>query len=319
MAPSALQPVVADWTLLFNDPRFHALNMGKDERSLQLTAERDGRAAASLSGVVDAEGTFTSGHSAPFGGPDFARPRETPERIASLLDQLLEQAAAHGVRRVCLRLRPPSYSENEAVVTHTLLQRGFATTDSMIAYTVDLAGIRRLDDHLDRLRSSARRAVRQLSDRPFRFVAADDDATWDAAWAVIEGNRAAKGYHLALSGAYVREARRALGDRVRLWLLEHAGAPCAAALVYRVAPRRDLLVAWGDAGHDLPVSPMPLLAARVTGQTIAGGGELLDLGAATLPAPGRPINAGLAEFKRGVGGVAQPRLTLVKDLAWTTR
>ncbi|HEY8582083.1 MAG TPA: GNAT family N-acetyltransferase, partial [Capillimicrobium sp.] len=241
-SPSVTQPV-ADWTALFNDPRFHALNAGPGERPLHLVAERDGRVAGSLGGVLEPDGTFVCGHSAPFGGPDLARPRETPEAVDAILDDLLAQLEAGGAHAVRVKLKPPSWSENEALLLHGLLRRGFRVDDCDLSFAIDLRGVRRLDDHLDRLRSSARRAVRQLADGPFRFTTAADDAAWDRAWGVIEANRAAKGYRLALSGDYVRRARDTFGDRVRLSLLEHAGEPCAAALVYRVAPRKDLLVA----------------------------------------------------------------------------
>jgi hypothetical protein len=87
--------------------------------------------------------------------------------------------------------------------------------------------------------------------------------------------------------------------------------PIAAALVYDVLSDVDLLVAWGDHGHDLPRSPMKLLAYHLVGRALERGARILDLGPSSEK-DGSP-NAGLVHFKRSLGAVAGTRLVLVRS------
>ena len=64
-----------------------------------------------------------------------------------------------------------------------------------------------------------------------------------------------------------------------------------------------------DADHDLPRSPMNLLAMRVAEQAIADGTRVLDLGISSVD--GR-ADAGLVQFKRSVGASEGLRLDLVR-------
>jgi Acetyltransferase (GNAT) domain len=93
----------------------------------------------------------------------------------------------------------------------------------------------------------------------------------------------------------------------------------AAALVYRVRPRRDLVVAWGDGEHDLERSPMNLLAYRLVESALSEGVRTLDLGISNEHEPGPhgalEPNAGLVQFKQSVLARIEPRLTLVRELA----
>jgi hypothetical protein len=126
---------------------------------------------------------------------------------------------------------------------------------------------------------------------------------------VLAANRAAKGRRLALGPDYVRAARDAFPGRVRAFLLRHDGAPCAAALLYRVTPRRELVVYWGDAGHALPRSPMNMLALGLVETVMAEGALSLDLGLSSVA--GVP-DQGLIQFKRSVGARESLRLDLVR-------
>ena len=103
-----------------------------------------------------------------------------------------------------------------------------------------------------------------------------------------------------------------------MYELCHAGESIAAALVYRVRPHRDLVVAWGDGEHELERSPMNLLAYRVVESALAEGVWTLDLGISNEHEPGADgalvPNSGLVQFKQSVLARIQPRLTLVREL-----
>lgn len=329
-----------EWTCAFNRAAFHALNAGPWDEVLRLEHDEDGRPVGALSGVLR-DGTLTCGHSAPFGGVDLARPRETPARIAATVDATLAAAAAAGAHTVRVRCRPDAYGTNEPGVLFALLNRGFRVESADLAYVLDLAATPTAAAYVAALKSPARRALKHLTgvdprpahetggpgDRtarstdapgeriggPWSFRPATDDADWRAAHALLSANRAAKGRRLALNADYVLHARAALPGVVRMFVLEHDGRPCAAALVYVVAPGAWYVVAWGDAGHDLPRSPMNLLALRTVEAALADGARLLDLGVSSVPdGDGLAIDPGLAQFKTSILARPQTRLTLVR-------
>ncbi len=160
------------------------------------------------------------------------------------------------------------------------------------------------------LRPPARRAVRHALHEPYLFTEADDEGGWATGYGILAANRAAKGRRLSLSLDYVRAARDAFPGRIRMYLLVHAGTTCAAALVYRVTRRRDLVVAWGDAGHDLARSPMNLLAHRLVDTALSDGVLSLDLGISSVA--GTP-DRGLCRFKRSILARETLRLDLVRE------
>ncbi|WP_354698443.1 hypothetical protein DSM112329_04123 [Paraconexibacter sp. AEG42_29] len=310
---------------LFNLPAFHALNLQPGQRALSLAVAGpdDGRTIGALGGVLTG-GTFVSGHSAPYGGFDLARDRETPENVARLVDGALAQLERLGARAVRVRLPPAALGESEGLIAFTLLNRGFAVERCELNQHIDVTGIAGPDDYLAGLRSPARRALRRLLGPELRFATAETDADWARGHAVLAANRAAKGRRLALPVDYVLRARDALpAHAVRLHELvdDAAGRTVAAALVYRVRPGCDLVVAWGDApDHGRERSPMNLLAYRIVEAALAAGLRTVDLGISNDPEPvlhhggGLAANPGLHQFKQSVLATTTPRLTLVKEL-----
>jgi hypothetical protein len=115
---------------------------------------------------------------------------------------------------------------------------------------------------------------------------------------ILAANRAAHHRPAGLPRDYLERARAAFPDRV-------AGAPVAAAVVYRVLDDVDLLVAWGDAGHELRHSPMDRLAHLLVMASMQRGARLLDLGPSSEK-DGTP-NVGLVNFKRSVGAIPGTR------------
>lgn len=304
------------WVSLFNRAAYHDLNVGPGDHAVRLISASDGRALGSLSGVV-ADGRFVNGYSAPFGGLDLARERETPANVDAVVRDVLDQLADLGVSEAEIRLRPSCHAASEPLVLFTLLNHGFAVSRAELNQHIDLEHIADRDAYLASLKSPARRALKHLATTAFELVEARTDAEWLRAYELLAANRAAKGRALALSADYVLCARDALAPDVRMFELRTPAGPCAAALVYRVLPGREVVVAWGDSGHDFERSPMNMLALRIVERALDEGVRALDLGISNEPDPEAPLalNAGLAQFKQSVGARVEPRLRLVRPIS----
>jgi Acetyltransferase (GNAT) domain len=303
---------------LFNEDRFHALNLHDGQRVVRAEVrDEEGRVVGALGGVLDGD-VLTCGFSAPFGGLDLARERETPANVALVVDEAMPRLYAEGARSLRVKLPPACYGESEPLVQFTLLNRGFRVERCELNQHVDLSALDGPEDYVQRLRSPARRALAKLLAEDFAVSPAETAAEWDRAYATLAANRAGRGRALSLSRAYVESARTALGESVRMYELSRGEQAIAAALVYRVRPQCDLVVAWGDGEHGLERSPMNLLAYRVVESALADGMRTLDLGISNEHEPGADgelvPNAGLVQFKQSVLATIQPRLTLVREL-----
>lgn len=298
-----------DHLAIFSTAGFNALNLAPGQRLRRVDHVADGRLVGSLVGVVEGD-EFRSGHSAPFGGPDFVRDAETARNVAEALAAAVARLEGEGIRSIRIKARPAFYSGSETSVQFALLNLGFAVERCELNFHIDLDGIAGVDDYVARLRSPARRALRHAADEPFAFAQARTEGDWARAYGVLAENRRAKGRRLALSLDYVRRVRDALPGRVRAFLMTHGGRPCAAALLYRVAPGRELVVYWGDAGHALPRSPMNLLALRLVEVALAERVTTLDLGISSVD--GVP-DQGLIQFKRSVLARESLRLDLARS------
>lgn len=304
------------WVSLFNRAAYHDLNLVRGDRAVRLVSERDGRELGSLSGVVTGD-RFVNGHSAPFGGIDLARERETPANVDAVVRDALAQLEELGVAEAEVRLPPSCHGASEPLVLFTLLNHGFAVTRAELNQHIDLEHVADRDAYLASLKSPARRALKHLADAGFELTEVQDDAGWLRAYDILAANRAAKGRALSLSADYVLCARDALAPHVRMFELRTPAGPCAAALVYRVLPGREVVVAWGDSGHDFERSPMNMLALRVVERALDEGVRAIDLGISNEPDPEPPlaVNAGLAQFKQSVGARIEPRLRLTRRIA----
>lgn len=309
--PSAAA-VLPDATVLFNDPRYHALHAPPEARSLVVSHhDEDGRLVGALAGVLD-DGVLTSGYSAPFGGVGLVRGDETPGRITSLVDDVVAQLDGHDVAQTVVRCAPRCHLAAEDAVRFALLNAGFAVAEADLSFTLDLAPYESAAAWLAARKKPLRRAHREAEADRLAFGDAED---WETAFSVLVANRAARGRTLSIDLPRVRAVREEFGDAIRLAELREGDAPpVAAALTYRVTTRTELVVAWGDA-PDLDRSPMPVLVERLVDRALTEGLDALDLGTSTLPAGGaggsrRVPNDGLVQFKRALGAIAELRPVL---------
>lgn len=299
----AAGPLAPAAAVLFNDPRYHDLHLPPGGRSLVLAHE-----AGTLSGIVEGE-TFTSGFSAPFGGVDLIRPTEPPAGVCALVAAAAAQLDELGVRTARVRCRPACHGAGEETVRFALLNAGFAVEEADLAFVLDLPAS--AEAWLAARKAPFRRAVRHAEPERLEL---HDTQDWPAAFAVLEANRAARGRTLSIGLEQVLAVRDAFPGAVRLAELRRDGVAVAAALTYRASRDAELVVAWGDAGHDLDWSPMPVLALRLVERAIGDGLAALDLGTSTLPRPDgtRAPNDGLVQFKRNAGARAELRPVLTR-------
>ena len=304
------------WVSLFNRGAYHQLNLAEGDRALRLISTHDGRELGSLSGVLR-DGRFINGHSAPFGGLDLSRERETPANLDHVVRDVLDQLEELGVSEVELRLPPASFGPGEPLVLFTLFNHGFAVARAELNQHLSLEHLADGPAYVASLKSPARRALKHLAHTPFELVEVEDDPGWRRAYDILAANRAAKGRALSLSCDYVLRARDALAPHVRMFELRTPEGPCAASLVYRVRPGREVVVAWGDSGHAFDRSPMNMLALRTVERALAEDVRLLDLGISNEPDPVAPlaVNHGLAQFKQSIGALTEPRLRLTRTIA----
>jgi predicted N-acyltransferase len=271
-----------------------------------------------IAGMHD-QGEFFSGYSAPFGGLDLARLRETPDNVETILTCSLEQLAALGIGKAHIKLAPACYGESQSLVQITLLNAGFTVERCELNQHLDLSGYTTVADFVAELRPPARKTLRRLMTDEFDFAECRDDSEFDRGYRLLSDNRTRKDRTLSLSREYALRAKTALGDRIRMFELFHDTVPVAAALVYSVSPGHDMVVAWGDSDHGLEKSPMILLAYRLVERALENGVEILDLGTSNIPSkdPGAGLQAdlGLVQFKRSLLAHIEPRFTLSKVLA----
>lgn len=303
--------------LLFCDPRFHDLNAVAPEHRWRYAHTRDGALVGVLDGTA-VEGVLTCGASAPFAGPDLARPDPTVEDVLGLVDGALAAADEDGLHTVRIRARPPAYAPHESLIEYVLLHRGFTVEHCDLNQHVDLAPLRAGGDPLSLLGKKRARDVRADLRLPYELTDVTADPRGAAtAHALLAANRAEHGRPPGLPLDYLLRASTAFPGRVAVLLLSYEQQPVAAAVVYRVLREIDLLVAWGDTGHRLQRSPMNLLAHHLVVRSAAGGARLLDLGPSSEK-DGTP-NLGLAHFKRSVGATTGTRKVLLRSRSDGTR
>jgi len=148
-------------------------------------------------------------------------------------------------------------------------------------------------------------------DLGLQAAVAEHEAEWADGFGVVEKNRAERGVTLKYSLAYLHRLRALFPGQIRLLLLRHDNSTVAAALVYRVLPHVHYVAAWGDAGHQLPYSPMNYLAHQVVSKALEEGAHVVDLGLSSLDGV---VNEGLVQFKRNIGASTAVRMDMLRDL-----
>lgn len=286
---------------VFNSAEFALLNEAKAER-VSFLAVGDKKPKLWLTAGLR-EGEWRSPFSAPYGGW-MGMPDVSQRAMCDAAGDLRLWAASRG-QTVRIGLPPLAYSESFLTKSLYALRREGGVELVQPDYYFLIADFARYDA---RMSSAARNKLANALRHPFRFEAfakANAEAV-ARAYAVIERNRAERGYPLAMSLEAV-EATRALVP-MDAFVLSLDGVDCAAALVFRVLADVGLVVYWGNTAESNEVRAMNMLAYKVFEHYHSEGSlRLLDIGPADLD--GEP-NFGLMEFKEGIGCRVTPRVTI---------
>jgi hypothetical protein len=294
--------------LLYTTAAFGTRNLRDGDRWVRIDHHDGDRLVGSLSGTLTG-GALWSGYSAPFGGPDLVRSPESPANLTGLLDTAIVRARELGARRLRITLRPPSYSANEPLLLHCATRLGFRPIGSELSCAIPIGHHADADAYTSSLKRATRKALRRLGGEPWSYREVLGD--WSEPYALLQRNRARKGRELRLSLDYVEAVRRDHPGRLRCFELVHDGVPVAAALLYSLLDDVESVQYWGDDAPHLRFSPMPRLAVEVVGRAIDERLRLVDLGKSSLD--GVP-DEGLVQFKRSVGALPEPILTVERIL-----
>ena len=295
---------------LFNTEAYHGLYLQPPQSYVRIDYHDAGRLVGTCAGVLDDE-VFVCGHRAPFGGIDISGDYQTPVKLSGLVSHVMAEACARGARKVRICCRPHYAHPVESTIQFALLAQGFRIERAELSQGIELSALHTLEEYGEQLRSPGRRALRHSVSLSLQTTYADSDGEWAEGYRVLEENRAQQGLTLKYSLAYLHRLRVLFPGQVRMLLLRHENHAVAAALTYRVLPGLHYIAAWGDAGHQLPYSPMNFMAHQVVGEALKDGAQVVDLGISSVDAK---VNDGLVQFKRNIGASTALRLDLVHDL-----
>lgn len=299
-----------DVLLLFNSPKYHQLNLTEDQSLFRYDHWVEGRWVGSLIGVRT-EGTIDCGYKAPYGGPDIVRTGESTSAIIQFMRDAIVSARQTGANTLRVRARPSYHSINEASVLFALFSLGFSVESCEFSQGIDVTRYASVEHYIRELKASQRNQIRRgLSQTEFSEV--ETEAGWNIAYDLLSLNRSFHARTLKFSLSYLLHLREVFPHRLSMYLLQAENRPIAAALVYRVGPRIDHIVAWGDDKTRREIAPVGTIAVHLIDRAIREKVEILDIGISSEN--GKPDD-GLITFKRHTLAIPDLRLNFVRTLA----
>lgn len=268
------------------------------------------RLVGTCSGIVQ-EATLESGHSAPFGGVDWVRSREAPGVVVDLFRALATRARDTGIQEIRIRARPDYFGDNEAAAQFAILNLGARIEACELSLGLQPWRYRTPQEYASTLEGSAPHTLRHGLRSGMEFGAAEAAEEWAECYNLLVDTRRRRGAQLRISCEYVLGMRELFGDRIAMHRLTQAGELAGAALVYRVTPHCDYVVAWGDDLRHRHDKVINVMAYRLMCSAIAARIRVIDLGISSVD--GVPDD-GLVQFKRSIGAVTGMRLNLLLPL-----
>ena len=289
---------------LFNDERYQRCNLAPGQHLFRYDHIAGERLVGTFSGVVDG-GLLECGHSAPFGGIDWVRPDEPVGSISNLLRGAMAKANAEGPRAIRVRARPGYFGANDVAAQFALLNLGARVESCELSLGLETWRFASIEDYAASLDRSARKQLRQALETGFDFAPAETASEWSRCFDLLVETRRRRGARLRISFAYVMRLRDIFGSRIAMHRLLRNGELAGAALLYRVTPSWEYVVAWGDDLTHRGKRVMNLMAYHLVGEAIAQRVAVIDLGISSVD--GVPDD-GLIHFKRGIGAATGLRL-----------
>ena len=296
---------------LFNDERYQRCNVRSGQRLFRYDHVVGDRLIGTVSGVIE-DGLLDCGHSAPFGGIDFVRHRESTGTILDLLRAAISRARDEGVSEIRIRARPGYFGANEAASDFALLSLGAFVESCEMSLGLQLWRFQTSEEYIAALNDSARNKVRQGLRTGMVLGVAETAADWVACFDLLEETKRRRGVQLKISFDYLMRLRDVFGGRIAMRRLTHHGELAGAALVYRVADDWDYIAAWGDDLRHRNSRVMNLMAYYLVCTAIAQRVKVLDIGISSVD--GVPDD-GLVQFKRSIGATTGMRLNFRLSVA----
>jgi hypothetical protein len=294
----------ASHIVLFNDARYQQCNLRPGQRPVRYDHYSAGRLVGTLAGVLD-DGLLDCGHSAPFGGIDFVRRREAVGAVVGLLRSARDWARAEGAEIIRVRARPGYFGANEIAVEFALTTLGAAVEACEFTLGLELWRYRTSDEYVAALGSTGRNRLTNGLRAGIVFAPAATEAAWAACYALLAQTKRRRDATMKIGLDYLLRLRGIFCERIAMHQLTAEGNLVAAALVYRIAPEWECLIAWGDDTGWRPKNVMNVLAYHLVRTALAKRVRVLDLGISSVD--GVPDD-NLIRFKRSIGATAGLRI-----------
>ena len=296
---------------LFNDERYHRCNLHPGQRLFRYDHVVGNSLIGTLSGVVEDE-LLDCGHSAPFGGIDCARRRETAGAILGLLRAANTRARANGIREIRIRVRPGYFGPNEFASQFALLNLGASIKSCELALGLEPWRFGAAEEYLAMLQPAERSAVRHGLRAGLVFDPAETTGDWAACYELLAATKRRRGAQPSISFDYLMMLNEIFGKRIAMHRLMQDGELAGAALVYRVSRDWDYVAAWGDNLRHRHNRVMNVMAYQLVCAAIVQRVTVIDIGTSSVR--GVPDD-GLVQFKRNIGGATGLRLNFRLSLA----
>jgi Acetyltransferase (GNAT) domain len=296
---------------LFNDERYHRCNLRPGQRLFRYDHAVGNSLIGTLSGVVEDE-LLDCGHSAPFGGIDCVRRRETAGVVLDLLRAASTRARAEGIREIRIRARPGYFGPNEFAAQFALLNLGASIESCELALGLELGRFEAPEEYLATLRPAERSAVRHGLRTGLVFAPAETAEDWAACYELLAETKRRRGAQPSISFGYLLKLSKIFGKRIAMHRLMQGCELAGAALVYRVRRDWDYVAAWGDDLQHRQNRVMNVMAYQLVRAAIVQRVTVIDIGTSSVR--GVPDD-GLVQFKRNIGGATGLRLNFRLSLA----
>lgn len=236
------------------------------------------------------DGKWLAPFSAPFAEIAYSKPQSL-ERIYDFLSELADLLQGAELQ---ITLPPAFYDPQMLPAMHGVLAN-FAKK-AVWDYNYHLP-VSNADEFYSTLNHQARKNYNHAIRHGFAFEKTEDTAR---AYAVIQANRNAHGYPLAMGIEQIRQtvAPGPGGVCADFFVMSLEGEDVAAAMVYRISAEIAQVVYWGDAPGHSGKRPMNILPKFLLGHYRAAGVKILDIGPSSTA--GIP-NLGLCRFKESIG------------------
>jgi GNAT acetyltransferase-like protein len=296
--------------VLFNDVRYQRCNIGPAQRLFRYDHSVDGRLVGTMSGVIDGD-MLDCGHSAPFGGIDWARRREPVGSVVSLLHAALSCARDEGIRDVRIRARPAYFGANEVAAEFAVRGLGATVEACEISLGIEVARYSSPEGYRAALKCFARNRLHHGLGGELAFGRAETAAAWAACYDLLAATKHRRGARFKFSLDYLMRLRELFGERIAMHRALRGGDLAAAALVYRVARDWDYLAAWGDDLRHRDSKVMNAMSFHLVCEAFARRIAVIDLGISSVDGV---ADDGLIQFKRSVGAVTGLRTDYLLSL-----